>query len=177
MTNRTPDPNARHYSLYPQPSKSRKSSHRNIFGKIGISAAFAAFLFGSVPSPAHAGVVDRVKDFIQLPGQVSDLKEQYDETRKQLDDAANQLGEVTRQSQETIEQYRESERRLREENERLAKQNEQLAQAVTGLQNAEQQRADQSKRTWTMIWTGVGLIALYFLISRLFRLVLRSKHS
>ncbi|MBD2864487.1 hypothetical protein [Paenibacillus oceani] len=155
----------------------RKSGRRGIWGTFGISAAFAAFLFGSVPLPAHAGVVDKVKDFIQLPGQVSELKEQYDETRKQLDDATNQLGEVTRQSRETIEQYREAEQRLREENERLARQNEQLAQAVSSLQNAEQQRANQSKRTWTMIWTGVGLIACYFLISRLFRLVLRSKHT
>ncbi|PYI52911.1 hypothetical protein [Paenibacillus flagellatus] len=141
----------------------------------GYTIAAAVLLLGADPDEAHAGVVDRVKSFIELPGQVDELKEQYDTTKRQLEDATKQLEDVSRQSRDTIEQYRQTEQRLREENERLARQNEQLAQAVNGLQDAEKQRAARSRRTWLLVWTAAGLVGLYFVTARLFRLALRSK--
>ncbi|MEF3303951.1 hypothetical protein PV407_12330, partial [Paenibacillus sp. GYB003] len=87
------------------------------------------------------------------------------------------IGEAERRSQETIDRYREAEQRLRSENERLAKQNEQLAEAVEALQQAERERAERARRTWTIVWTAIGLVALYFALARLFRLMLRSKQS
>ncbi|TMV50824.1 hypothetical protein FE783_09135 [Paenibacillus mesophilus] len=150
---------------------------RTRFRRLVLSIALAVLLIGASPSPAHAGVMDRVKQWFELPGQVDNLREQYDTTRQQLQDATKQMDEAARQSRETIEQYRESEQRLREENERLAKQNEQLAQAISGLQEAERARSDRSRRTWILIWTAAGLVAMYFVSSRLFRLLLRSKHS
>lgn len=161
------------YLLNKPASPIRRTSVR----RLALSIALAVLLIGASPSPAHAGVMDKVKQWFELPGQVDNLREQYDTTRQQLEDATKQMDEAARQSRETIEQYRESEQRLREENERLAKQNEQLAQAVSSLQDAERARSDRSRRTWTLIWTAVGLVGLYFVSSRLFRLLLRSKHT
>jgi septal ring factor EnvC (AmiA/AmiB activator) len=158
-------------------NKPASALRRTLVRRFALSIALAVLLIGASPSAAHAGVMDKVKQWFELPGQVDDLREQYDATRQQLDDATKQIDETARQSRETIEQYRQSEQRLREENERLAKQNEQLAQAVSGLQDAERARSDRSRRTWTLIWTAVGLVGLYFVSSRLFRVLLRSKHS
>jgi peptidoglycan hydrolase CwlO-like protein len=162
----------------PRPAnKPGSRSLRTFPRRLALSIALATILIGASPSAAQAGVMDKVKQWFELPDQVDNLREQYDTTKQQLEDATKQLDEAARQSRETIEQYREAEQRLREENERLAKQNEQLAQAVNGLQDAESARNDRSRRTWMLIWTAAGLVGLYFLSSRLFRLLLRSKHS
>lgn len=161
----------------------RQSAQRFIQGgallrrKLALSAVFAFGIAVSHAAPAHAGLLDQVKTFIQLPGQVDELKEQYDNTKQQLEDAANQLDTLARESRETIEQYRQAEERLLAENESLAQRNEQLAQAVEALLGAERERAARSRRTWTMIWTGAGLIGFYFISGRLFRFLLRSRHS
>lgn len=152
--------------------------------RLAFSIVLAAALISFGPSVAQAGVMDKVKQWFELPDQVDSLREQYDATKKQLEDATRQIDETARQSRETIDQYRESieqyreaEQRLREENKRLASQNEQLAEAVTVLQQAEKERSERARRTWTLIWTAVILVVSYFLCSRLFRLLLRSKHS
>ncbi|GAA3403053.1 hypothetical protein ACFFNY_05780 [Paenibacillus hodogayensis] len=149
-----------------------------------LALSIAALLMTALaPLPAQANVIDKVKGWMQLPGQVDELRDQYDTTKQQLEDASKQIDEAMRKSQETVEQYRQAEQQLRLDNERLAKQNEQLAlqnehltQAVNGLQQAEQTRTERSKRTWTLIWTAVILVFLYFVSSRLFRLLLRSRH-
>lgn len=138
-----------------------------------IVAAMAAGLF---PSGAEAAsIADKIKSWFELPSQVDELKSQYEGTKQQLEDAARQIDEAARQSQESLEQYRQAEQRLREDNERLAKQNEQLGEAIKALQAAEQQRESRSRRTWTVVWTAIGLVALYFLSSRLFRVLIRSR--
>lgn len=157
-----------------------KARRRTIFYPLALSVAMAAMLIFFQPEVVHANVVDKVKQWFELPGQVNDLREQYDTTKQRLKEATKQFDEAAQQSQEAIkqiEQYRQSEQQLREENERLIARNEQLAQAISSLQDAEQERADRTRRTWTLIWSAAALVGLYFMSARLFRLLLRSKHS
>lgn len=149
-----------------------------------LSVGAAVLVAGTHPPSAHAGIADQVSNWFALPGQVDELRDQYDQTKQQLDDVTKQFEETVRQSQETVDRYQAAEQQLRQDNEQLARQNEQLAkqneqlsQAIDGLQQAEQQRTERSRRMWMLIWTAVGLVGLYFLSSRLFRLLLRSKHS
>ncbi|MBW7460208.1 hypothetical protein ACFOLF_22375 [Paenibacillus sepulcri] len=145
--------------------------------KWGLSLCCAVLLACAVSNVAYAGFMENVKGIFQLPDEVDELREQYDSTKTQLD-------EVTKQSQETIEQYRQAEERLHEENvklmeqnENLAKRNDELSQAVISLQASEEARTAKSRRIWLFIYSGIGLLALYFLSGRLLRLLLRSRQA
>ncbi|GGD83294.1 hypothetical protein [Paenibacillus nasutitermitis] len=147
------------------------------FGKWGLSFACVMLLTGASANVAHAGFVDNVKGIFKLPEEVDELRNQYDSTKTKLE-------EVTKQSQETIEQYRQAGDRLHEENiklmeqnENLAKRNDELSQAVISLQASEEARSAKSKRLWLFIYSGIGLLAFYFLSGRLLRLLLRSRQA
>lgn len=158
----------------------------------GLPLAAAALLTFAAPAPADAAWWD----IFSLPGEVNELREEYDNTKTRLE-------EVTRQSQETIEQYRLQQERLIEtqeqmsldqermsqdqermesenkrliaQNERLIAQNEELSQAVVSLQRAEEARAKHTARIWSYVYVGLGLVALYLLLGRFLRLFLRSR--
>lgn len=136
--------------------------------KWGFSLSVLLILLFIIPSIASANVF---KDLYNLPGDVGELREQYDETKSQLE-------AVTRRSQETLKQYEESQlqiEQLNKQNEQLLSQNERLADAVISLQQAEEARANKVKLWWRYAYIGIGLLALYFISGRLVRVLLRSR--
>ncbi|GIO44094.1 hypothetical protein [Paenibacillus apis] len=96
-----------------------------------------------------------IKDITELPSEVNELKESYQQTQDKLEEA-----------NATLEAYRQ-------QNEALLEQNRELTESVAALTTAQQIRENQSRKLRIMIITGVLLIAGYFVVLRLIRVLLR----
>ncbi|GAB2694743.1 hypothetical protein ACFQWB_12070 [Paenibacillus thermoaerophilus] len=129
-------------------------------------------------TPVSAGIAESVRDFVQLPGNVRDLQQQYVETKQQLEESMEQAAkaaESLQAAQESMKKALADNEALRQQNEQLNRQNERLQQQLADLQQAEQARKDRNRRIWTASLTAAGLLAGYFAISRILRIVMRSK--
>ncbi|MCA1292602.1 hypothetical protein LBW89_06185 [Paenibacillus sp. alder61] len=122
----------------------------------------AGLLFGPLlpmASTAHAGIFSDfyqgAKELSELPGEVNELKANYEMTLDKLSEAES-----------TLESYRE-------QNEALMEQNRELAASVTALTEAQQKREANARKTRILILTGIALLAGYFLLLRVIRLLLR----
>lgn len=122
---------------------------------------------------AHAGyfsdMYKGIKELTELPGEVNELKENYQMTQDKLEEAHATLKETSATLEETsatLEAYRQ-------QNEALIAQNRELSESVTALTLAQQARENQVRKMRTMIITGVLLIAGYFVVLRLIRVLLR----
>ncbi|RUT31566.1 hypothetical protein EJP77_09195 [Paenibacillus zeisoli] len=108
---------------------------------------------------AHAGyfndLFDGVQEMSELPGEVNKLKEEYKSTVSKLEEA-----------QGTMESYRQ-------QNEALIQQNKKLTETVQSLMDAEADRQASSKRIRVLLITGAALLAGYFILLRVLRVVLR----
>ncbi|MFD1177425.1 hypothetical protein ACFQ3W_14105 [Paenibacillus puldeungensis] len=115
-------------------------------------------LFVGTPR-AEAGywndLVNGVKELGELPSDVKELKVNYQVTLDKLDEA-----------QGTLEAYRK-------QNEELIERNKELAATVSALNEAQQVREANARKTRIMLLTGGALLAGYFIILRVVRLVLR----
>ncbi|WP_055106560.1 hypothetical protein [Paenibacillus ihumii] len=126
-----------------------------------ISAAFAAVLLIGLlgNSRANAGYFDDflkgVKVLSELPNDVNEIKENYQVTLDKLEEA-----------QGTLEAYRE-------ENEKLMASNRELAATVSALTEAQEIRDAKARKTRIMLITGAALLAGYFILLRVIRVVLR----
>ncbi|WP_334074726.1 hypothetical protein [Paenibacillus sp. A14] len=124
---------------------------------IGVSLIFGPFLPGE--SRAHAGFFSDfykgAKEISELPGEVNELKANYEMTQDKLAEAES-----------TLEAYRA-------QNEALMEQNRELAASVTALTEAQQKREASARKTRILILTGVALLAGYFILLRVIRLLLR----
>lgn len=126
-----------------------------------ISAAFAAVLLIGLlgNSRANAGYFDDflkgVKVLSELPNDVNEIKENYQVTLDKLEEA-----------QDTLEAYRE-------ENEKLMASNRELAATVSALTEAQEIRDAKARKTRIMLITGAALLAGYFILLRVIRVVLR----
>lgn len=124
-------------------------------------AAAAAWSSLYIPAAPHAqagffsDMYNGIKDITELPSEVNELKESYQQTRDKLEEA-----------NATLEAYRQ-------QNEALLEQNRELTESVAALTMAEQNRENQSRKLRIMIITGVLLVAGYFVVLRLIRLLLR----
>lgn len=115
-------------------------------------------LFADTPR-AEAGywndLVNGVKELGELPSDVKELKVNYQVTLDKLDEA-----------QGTLEAYRK-------QNEELIERNKELAATVSALNEAQQIREANARKTRIMLLTGGALLAGYFILLRVVRLVLR----
>lgn len=96
-----------------------------------------------------------VQEISELPSEVSQLKEEYKSTVSKLDEAKG-----------TLESYRQ-------QNEALIQQNKKLTETVQSLMDAEAERQASSKRIRVLLITGAALLAGYFILLRVLRVVLR----
>ncbi|WP_410770876.1 hypothetical protein [Fontibacillus sp. BL9] len=96
-----------------------------------------------------------VKELSELPSEVNELKANYQMTQDKLAEAES-----------TMEAYRQ-------QNEALLEQNRELSASVAALTEAQQAREANARKTRILILTGVLLLAGYFILLRVIRLVLR----
>lgn len=132
---------------------------------IRIMTLFCTILFVSVSGlfagtpHADAGywndLVNGVKELGELPADVKELKANYQVTLDKLDDA-----------QGTLEAYRK-------QNEELIERNKELAATVSALNEAQQVREANARKTRVMLLTAGALLAGYFITLRVVRFVLR----
>lgn len=110
-------------------------------------------------SRAHAGYFNDlykgVKELSELPDEVNELKASYQMTQDKLAEAES-----------TMEAYRQ-------QNEALLEQNRELSASVAALTEAQQAREASARKTRILILTGVLLLAGYFILLRIIRVVLR----
>ncbi|RRJ63763.1 hypothetical protein EHV15_13105 [Paenibacillus oralis] len=115
-------------------------------------------LFGG-GKPAEAGYWNDfwsgVNELSQLPSEVSELKADYQNTMDKLD-----------ATQETLENFRR-------QNEELMERNRELAATVSALTEAQQTRDANTRKIRVLLFTGLALLAGYFIVLRLVRLALR----
>ncbi|GAA0134616.1 hypothetical protein YSY43_14560 [Paenibacillus sp. YSY-4.3] len=126
-----------------------------------VSAVMAAVFFAGLTnaSYAEAGYFDDffkgVKVLSELPNDINEIKENYQVTLDRLEEA-----------QGTLEAYRQ-------QNEELMASNKELAATVTALTEAQEIRDAKAHKTRIMLITGAALIAGYFILLRVIRVVLR----
>lgn len=122
----------------------------------------AALLLFPGGNQAEAGYLDdlydRFQQFSELPDEIQALKDSYRHTLQELDRARTDA-----------EAYRQ-------QNADLAEQNRRLADMVVQLQEAEAARQRSADRLKVTALVGVGLLAGYFLLTRLLRFGMRRRN-
>ncbi|MBN3522304.1 hypothetical protein [Paenibacillus apiarius] len=111
-----------------------------------------------VPSPsAHAGFLQKLSE---LPADFEQMKQQYEETRQSLEEAKRQSDAMQQQ--------------LQAENESLRQQNEQLLKRIDQWEQkdveAKLQEKLQFRRIVITVCTGIGLVVLYIILTRVLRI-------
>lgn len=91
----------------------------------------------------------------ELPNDINEIKENYQVTLDKLEEA-----------QGTLEAYRQ-------QNEELMASNRELAATVSALTEAQEVRDAKARKTRIMLITGAALLAGYFILLRVIRVVLR----
>ncbi|WNR45171.1 hypothetical protein [Paenibacillus roseipurpureus] len=113
---------------------------------------------------AHASLLDRVKDIYQLPGHVEQIQKDYEATKQELADQKDKLAEAVKQSQEI-------EDRLLRQNEDLKKDNAQLQERLKAMEQIARDKDQRNRKILYMVITAAALVVGYFLLGRVFRLI------
>lgn len=146
------------------------------------------FMWGLFAPRAEANMIDRIKQFWNLPVEVdkivdeyAELKQQYDVTLQQLEDNRQQLEnhrrQLERNAQETSEalaQLNQSNQMLSDENAELHSQNRELLQQIADLQQDAAKKSAFARRWITFLFTVCGLVLGYYLFARGIRYILRN---
>lgn len=136
---------------------------------------WSGLLLFSAHTPAQAGIFGTFKGIMELPEEIDRLKEDYEQVRQNYNDTMSRLEEAERAAQSAAQTYESSQQKLIQENEKLQSQNRELLQMVLELQQSEQERRQKASRFRTIVWTAVGLVGGYFVLTRGMRVVLRSR--
>ncbi|WP_211234340.1 hypothetical protein [Paenibacillus taiwanensis] len=115
-----------------------------------------AFAFGAVPQ-AEAGFWDWVTGVTEIPSEVEQLRSKYDEMEQSII--------------KSEQHYKEATDRLASDNEKLRGQNEQLMQRILQLETKDLEQRQQVRRIATVVITGIGLLLLYFVLTRVLRVM------
>lgn len=119
-------------------------------------------LYGPAPQ-ADAGLWDWVTGISEVPSEVETLKSNYEQMQQSL--------------VETQQNYQDMTSRLNMENAELQQKNEQLTERILML---EEQEVKQKLRTNRILTTAIAaalLLVLYFLLTRLLRVLVWRRHS
>ncbi|MFP4978173.1 hypothetical protein ACE6ED_22400 [Paenibacillus sp. CN-4] len=143
--------------------------------RILLTAGLLSGLIGIAPSRASANVFgdmyNGLEQFSELPGEVNRLQESYRETVDELNKARQDLNET----RDTLDNAVEEMNAYRTENAELAEQNRKLTQMVDELRDERAAREKYIRRIRVTVFTGIGLLAGYFVLVRLIRLGMRSR--
>jgi regulator of replication initiation timing len=139
--------------------KLRSRSNLAFVGQV-LAAALLMIVFLGSASTAEANVIDKIKGLYDLPGDVDNLKKQYEATKQELEDQKAKLEEqVIKNSQ------------LLEENKTLQTRIQDMEQSVIQAKN---KRAHQFK---IALITAASLIIVYFGLGRLFRYLIWQRNK
>lgn len=133
---------------------------------LGQALAILMIVIGlTLPAPvAHASWLDRIKDIYQLPSNVEQIQKDYEATKQQLEEQKDKLSDAVKQSQEMQE-------RLISQNEALQKDNQQLQERLKAMEQIAQDKDKRNRKITYMVITVAALVVGYFLLGRVFRLI------
>lgn len=133
---------------------------------LGQALAILVIVIGlTLPPPAaHASWLDQIKNIYQLPSNVEQIQKDYEATKQQLDEQKDKLSDAVKQSQEMQD-------RLLSQNEALQKENEQLQERLKAMEQIAQDKDKRNRKITYMIITVAALVVGYFLLGRVFRLI------
>ncbi|WP_028593382.1 hypothetical protein [Paenibacillus assamensis] len=115
------------------------------------------------PAPsAQAGLWDWMEGISEMPKEFNELKGQYNQMEQSLKDSQQRYQEMTD--------------KLNGENDQLRQQNEQLMNRLLLLEEQELKQKQQVRKIFITIATGVGLLLLYFVLTRVMRVMVWSRH-
>ena len=151
-----------------------KSYHS--FTRFMLSAFLLMVISVFLPYPAAQAnyfndLYNGLQQFSELPEEVNQLQESYQQTVEELETTKNELGETKDQLGQTIKDMET----YRSQNAALMEQNRQLTQVVDQLRDDRAARESYLHRIKITIYTGLGLLLGYFLLTRLIRLGMRSR--
>ncbi|UKS26798.1 hypothetical protein LOZ80_35935 [Paenibacillus sp. HWE-109] len=129
---------------------------------IGMLLILIGFMYPA--SAAQASWLDRMKEIYQLPENVEQIQKDYDATKQQLEDQKDKLAESIKRSQETEE-------RLLGQNDTLKKENEQLQERIKAMEQIALDKDKRNRKIMYMVVTAVLLVVFYFVLGRVFRLI------
>ncbi|TXK80977.1 hypothetical protein [Paenibacillus sp. N3.4] len=118
----------------------------------------------SASSAAQASWLDRFKEIYKLPENVEKIQQDYEATKQQLEDQKNKLSESIQHAQET-------ETRLLGQNQALQKENEQLQERLKAMEQVALDKDKRNRKLTSIIVTAAVLVVLYFVLGRVFRLI------
>lgn len=134
-----------------------------------LSVLLAASL---LPTPAHAGWFDRIRDIYKAPDKLEEVQESYDSLLGTMQQQQEALDAARKEALETSRQLAEEQRRWMAENEQLAQRNRELAERLEQLEQQQQNRSELLRHTLTVSATIVGLLALAFIGMRVIRILI-----
>ncbi|AHV95900.1 hypothetical protein [Paenibacillus sabinae] len=144
---------------------------------LGAIVLMASLVYSLPASAAQANVFGDLyrglEQFSELPDQVNELQESYQQTVSELEQTKDQLGQTIDQLDQTQHQLET----YRSENTSLQEQNRMLTAMVDELRDERAAREGYVHRLKVTIFTGLGLIAGYFVLTRVIRLGMRSRSS
>lgn len=140
-----------------------------VFKRLLAPVVLAAVIPFTLPAPlASANVFSDLyqglEQFSELPDQVNQLQESYNQTVTELEEAKTQLD----QTKEQLDTYQS-------ENAALQEQNRRLSQMIDELQDERAVRERYLHRLKVTVYTGLGLAAGYFVLTRIIRFGMRSR--
>ena len=141
-----------------------------------LSAILLLVISAFLPIPAAKAnyfndLYNGLQQFSELPGEVNQLQESYQQTVEELEKTKDELGATKDQLGQTISDMET----YRSQNAALVEQNLQLTKVVDQLRDDRAARESYFHRIKISIYTGLGLLIGYFLLTRLIRLGMRSR--
>jgi septal ring factor EnvC (AmiA/AmiB activator) len=148
----------------------RSRSFILIFGQVFVAALFV-FLFLCPPATVEANVIDKIKGLYDLPGDVENLKKQYEDTKQQLEEQKDKLADTMQKAKETEDRLTTQNNQLQEENKTLQTRLQDMEQSVI---HAKNKRVHQIKIAAIII---TSLLVIYFGLGRLFRYLIWQRNK
>ncbi|MNQ81745.1 hypothetical protein D3C85_967790 [compost metagenome] len=137
--------------------------HRIVIGQAVVVLMISIGFLYLAPT-AQASLLDQVKGIFQLPSNVEQIQKDYESTKQQLEEQKDKLSEVVRQSQEVQD-------RLLSQNEALKQDNEQLQERLKAMEQIALDKDKRNQKITYMVITAAALVVGYFLLGRVFRII------
>jgi septal ring factor EnvC (AmiA/AmiB activator) len=149
----------------------RTRSRKQWLGQVLLAALIGIVCFFPV-SIAKANFFDTIKNIYNLPKDVENLQKQYEEAKKSYDETKLLVEEQKQQLLEVTRKAQETEDRLIAQNKELQANNDAFKTRIKAMEEAVSSKDKWIQRIKTTGITLVVLVVLYFVIGRVFRVMI-----
>ncbi|WP_195574218.1 hypothetical protein [Paenibacillus sp. 1001270B_150601_E10] len=123
------------------------------------------------PSSAEAGWWDWLTGIKQIPSEFDELKSKYDQMEQSFQETQEKYKEMTDKFRSETDMLRAQNDQLLEQNSELKKYNQEMTDRLLLLEQRDQAQRQQTKRIVTVVMVAIGLLVLYFVLTRVLRVL------